>query len=238
MNPKKNLATKTKSKVEKATAKTKGRVKKAVAKIACALASAYVVAGCMHPGEQAAKSETMNVTIRDSVIAVNIGAKKAAANCTSNTVELAETDRTYDVTILSQAQSLESSGSETFGQTQTPTQDIKPNLDLRYNDAAGTAAGAAKSAATTAAKSSGTLKSLAKEALAATTAATAAVKTDASGAPANLKAKITEFFVDREGDMSKARMYYDADGVLTMTDGTTTVECYPDGACRECGDKS
>lgn len=130
---------KTKAKVAKANAKTKNRVKKAVAKAACALALMFVVAGCMHPGEQAAKSETMNVTIKDSVIAVNIGAKKSTANCASNTVELAESERTYDVTILSQAQSLESSGSETFGQTQTPTQDIKPdtNIDVPINKASG-----------------------------------------------------------------------------------------------------
>lgn len=130
---------KIKAKVAKANAKTKDRVKKAVAKAACALALMLAVAGCLHPGEQAAKSETMNVTIRDSVIAVNIGAKKATANCTSNTVELAESDRTYDVTILSQAQSLESSGSETFGQTQTPTQDIKPdtNIEVPVNKSGG-----------------------------------------------------------------------------------------------------
>ena len=44
-----------------------------------------------------------------------------------------------DVTILSQAQSLESSGSETFGQTQTPTQDIKPdtNIEIPINKSGG-----------------------------------------------------------------------------------------------------
>ena len=131
----KTCKNKTKAKVDKANAKTKSRVKKAVAKVVCALVIAVAFAGCMHPGEQAAKSETMNVTIKDSVIAVNVGAKKSTANCASNTVELAESERTYDVTILSQAQSLESSGSETFGQTQTPTFDISPKTDLRYNDA-------------------------------------------------------------------------------------------------------
>lgn len=135
---------KTKAKAAKANAKTKGRVKKAVAKAACALAIAAVFTGCMHPGEQAAKSETMNVTIKDSVIAVNIGAKKSTANCASNTVELAESERTYDVTILSQAQSLESSGSETFGQTQTPTMDIKPDVNVHYNDALKNATDASK----------------------------------------------------------------------------------------------
>lgn len=135
----KTCKNKTKAKVDKANAKTKSRVKKAVAKVVCALVIAVAFAGCMHPGEQAAKSETMNVTIKDSVIAVNVGAKKSTANCASNTVELAESERTYDVTILSQAQSLESSGSETFGQTQTPTQDIKPdtNIDVPINKASG-----------------------------------------------------------------------------------------------------
>lgn len=136
---------KTKAKVDKANAKTKGRVKKAVAKSACVLLLAMCAVGCMHPGEQAAKSETMNVTIKDSVIAVNIGAKKSTANCVSNTVEMAaESERTYDVTILSQAQSLESSGTETFGQTQTPTMDIKPDIDVRYNDALAAASNASK----------------------------------------------------------------------------------------------
>ena len=136
---KKTTKDKVKAKVAKANAKTKDRVKKAVAKAACALALMFAVAGCLHPGEQAAKSETMNVTIKDSVIAVNIGAKKSTANCASNTVELAESEKTYDVTILSQAQSLESSGSETFGQTQTPTQDIKPdtNIDIPVNKSGG-----------------------------------------------------------------------------------------------------
>lgn len=139
MEKNKPVKDKIKAKVEKANAKTKGRVKKAVAKAVCALAIATVIAGCQHPGEQAAKSETMNVTIRDSVIAVNIGAKKSTANCTSNTVELAESERTYDVTILSQAQSLESRGSETFGQTQTPTMDIKPdtNIEVPVNKSGG-----------------------------------------------------------------------------------------------------
>ncbi len=135
---------KTKAKVAKANAKTKGRVKKAVAKAACALAIAVAVAGCLHPGEQAAKSETMNVTIKNSVVAVNIGATKSTANSASNTVELAESERTYDVTILSQAQSLESSGSETFGQTQTPTLDVKPDINVHYNDALKNATDASK----------------------------------------------------------------------------------------------
>lgn len=163
---------KIKAKVAKANAKTKGRVAKAVAKAACALAVAACAAGCMHPGEQAAKAETMNVTIKDSVIAVNIGARKAMANSASNVVELAEeTARTYDVTILSQAQSLDSSGTETFGQTQTPTMDIKPDIDVRYNDALAaastaskgvleslTAAGASKVLAMMADKSTGTVE--------------------------------------------------------------------------------
>ena len=173
---------KTKAKVDKANAKTKGRVKKAVAKSACVLSLAMCAVGCMHPGEQAAKSETMNVTIKDSVIAVNIGAKKSTANCVSNTVEMAaESERTYDVTILSQAQSLESSGTETFGQTQTPTMDIKPDIDVRYNDALAaastaskgvleslTAAGANKVLAMMADKSTGTVEVMKKDGTTAT----------------------------------------------------------------------
>ena len=55
--------------------------------------------------------------------------------------------------------------------------------------------------------------------------------------PDNMKESITSFFTERGGDVSKAKIYYDADGILTMTDGTTTVECAADGQCRECGDK-
>ena len=172
---------KIKAKVAKANAKTKGKVAKAVAK-ACALAVVVCAAGCMHPGEQAAKAETMNVTIKDSVIAVNIGARKSAASSVSNVVELAEESaRTYDVTILSQAQSLDSSGTETFGQTQTPTMDIKPDVDVRYNDALAaastaskgvleslTAAGANKVLAMMADKSTGTVEVERKDGTAAT----------------------------------------------------------------------
>lgn len=140
----KSIKQKTKAKTAKANSKTKNRVRKAVAKTACALALFLAVTGCVHPGEQAAKAETLNVTIRDSVIAVNVGAKKATASCTSNTVELAESEKTYDITILSQAQSLESSGSETFGQTQTPTVSTPVSVDARYNDALAAASSTSK----------------------------------------------------------------------------------------------
>lgn len=62
-------------------------------------------------------------------------------------------------------------------------------------------------------------------------------KADSAKIPANLKSSIIQYFKSRGGDVSKARLYYDAEGVLTMSDGTTTVECAADGACRECGDK-
>ena len=55
--------------------------------------------------------------------------------------------------------------------------------------------------------------------------------------PPELKAKISEYFVSRGGNANAAKIYYDAANVLTMSDGTTTVECTADGACRECGDK-
>ena len=61
--------------------------------------------------------------------------------------------------------------------------------------------------------------------------------TTSAAIPANLKESITKYFADRGGDAAKARLYYDANNVLTMTDGNTTVECAADGQCRECGDK-
>jgi len=67
--------------------------------------------------------------------------------------------------------------------------------------------------------------------------ATAASTTSAAGVPSKLKETIENYFLSRGGDISKARIYYDSNNVLTMTDGTVTVECADDGACRECGDK-
>lgn len=77
-----------------------------------------------------------------------------------------------------------------------------------------------------------------KVATAATSAATSSAAGSVSAAiPDNLKESITRFFTSRGGDTSKAKIYYDTNNVLTMTDGTTTVECAGDGVCRECGDK-
>lgn len=57
------------------------------------------------------------------------------------------------------------------------------------------------------------------------------------GVSSYYKARITAFFLDRGGNVGRSYIYTDRDGILTMTDGIVTVECYPDGDCRECGDK-
>jgi hypothetical protein len=139
--------------------------------------------------------------------------------------------------------SADSAGS-TETQTATPTQttDVKPDVDLHYNDALSAGASVAASGASATKGLSGVLKDAGKELFNGATSQSAETPkatqaTDASNAPSALKAKITEYFVSRGGDTSKAKLYYDVNNVLTMSDGKTTVECEADGQCRECGDK-
>ena len=112
--------------------KTKGGK---VAAIVAAFALAAILTGCTSAqSAQPAKSQTQTNDIRDCVIVI-------AANATvSNGVVNADGGSLPTLEILTQTQSLESTGStDTFGQanTQTPTTDIKPDVDLHYNDAIG-----------------------------------------------------------------------------------------------------
>lgn len=134
---------KAKAKVVKAKAKIARKCKRGVAAIVAALALAFVFTGCTSAqSAQPAKSQTQTNDIRDCVIVI-------ASNATiSNGVVTAEGGTAPSLEILTQTQSLESTGStDTFSQTatQTPTTDIKPKTDLRYNDAIGAGGSAAKS---------------------------------------------------------------------------------------------
>lgn len=99
-------------------------------------ALAAILAGCStSDSAQPAKSQTQNNTFDDCIIVV-------ATKCSvSNRVVRA--DGTKDipaVELFTQTQSLESTGStDTFRPvaTQTPTTDVKPDLDVHYNDAVG-----------------------------------------------------------------------------------------------------
>ena len=135
---------KAKAKVAKANAKIARKVKRGVAAVVAAFALALLSTGCTSAqSSQPAKSQTQNNTFDDCIIVV------ATQASVSNRVIRA--DGTKDipaVELFTMAQSQESTGStDTFGQsaTQTPTTDIKPKTDLRYNDAIGAGGSAAKS---------------------------------------------------------------------------------------------
>jgi hypothetical protein len=135
---------KAKAKVAKANAKIARKVKRGVAAVVAAFTLALLSTGCTSAqSSQPAKSQTQNNTFDDCIIVV------ATQASVSNRVIRA--DGTKDipaVELFTMAQSQESTGStDTFGQsaTQTPTTDIKPKTDLRYNDAIGAGGSAAKS---------------------------------------------------------------------------------------------
>lgn len=109
--------------------------------IAVAVGLAVLIGCSTAKSAQPAKSQTQTNDIRDCVIVI-------AANATiSNGVVSAEGGNAPTLEILTQTQSLESSGTESFAQanTQTPTTDIKPDIDVHYNDAIGAGGSAAKS---------------------------------------------------------------------------------------------
>ena len=124
---------------QKIARKAKGGAKVALALVALAL---LVTTGCTSAqSAQPAKSQTQTNDIRDCVIVI------AANAVVSNGVVSADGGGAPSLEILTQTQSLESTGStDTFGQsaTQTPTTDIKPDVDVHYNDAIGAGGSAAK----------------------------------------------------------------------------------------------
>ena len=140
----------------KGKAKAEAKAAKAKAKIvrkckgAAAIAFAAILsifAGCSTAdSQQPAKSATMNNTFNDCNIIVAAKAKIPVKGATNSVIE-AEGGNLPSVEVLTQTQSLESSGTESFAQanSQSPTTDIKPKTDLRYNDAIGAGGSAAKS---------------------------------------------------------------------------------------------
>lgn len=123
---------------DKAKAKVAAAKRKIARKTkACAVAfilSVLFVGCASSESAQPAKSQTQNNTFDDCVIVI------ATQATVSNRVIRA--DGTTDVPaveLFTMAQSQESSGTESFAQTatQTPTTDVKPDVDLHYNDAVG-----------------------------------------------------------------------------------------------------
>ena len=133
---------------EKATAKiAKAKRKiarkcKGCAAVVVAFGLAFVLAGCSTSNSaQPAKSQTQNNTFDDCIIVV-------ATKCSVSN-RIVRADGTKDipaVELFTMAQSQESSGTESFSPTatQTPTTDVKPDLDVHYNDAMKNATDASK----------------------------------------------------------------------------------------------
>lgn len=124
-----NAKDKTAAKAAKAKTKAKAKVAakcgckkggKACAALVAVLALASVLSGCNTMGSQPAKSQTMNV----SYCTVNVYATPTGITNGVPTAASSFGD------ILCQAQSLESSGTETYSPTASPTQDIKPQTDI------------------------------------------------------------------------------------------------------------
>lgn len=140
-------------KTSKCKDKAKAKTAKADRKIArkckggklAALLAAFALAllcGCAtSDSQQPAKANTMNNTFDDCIIVV------ATHASVSNRIVTAEGTKDIPaVELFTQTQSLESSGTESFAQTatQTPTTDIKPDIDVHYNDALKNATDASK----------------------------------------------------------------------------------------------
>ena len=106
-----------------------------VAAIVAAFALAAILTGCTTADSaQPAKSQTQENRFDGCTFVM------AAKTTISNGVIVAEGDAAPALEMFTLTQSLESTGStDTFGQanTQTPTTDIKPDVDVHYNDAIG-----------------------------------------------------------------------------------------------------
>lgn len=131
MGTAKKAKDKAKAKVaaKKAKVKAKACARAVVAVLAVAVA---VLCGCAtSDSAQPAKSQTQTNTFDDCnfFFAGNLVYSNGYVNATGGNLPTLE--------MLTQTQSLESSGTESFAQTatQTPTTDVKPQTDLRYNDA-------------------------------------------------------------------------------------------------------
>jgi len=132
---------KAKAKVAAAKRKIARKVKASVA-VMVAILGLVLANGCStSESAQPAKSQTQNNSFEDCVIVI------ATQATVSNRVVRA--DGTTDVPaveLFTMAQSQESSGTESFAQTatQTPTTDIKPDIDVKYNDAIAAASATSK----------------------------------------------------------------------------------------------
>ena len=123
----KSVKKKVETKVAKAKVKIASKCKKAAKVVVAALCLSVLFAGCQGTSTP---SRSQNLTIKDCTINVY--------GCGTETNEVAR------VELATQAMSIENSGTETQTATPTQTTDVKPDIDVRYNDAIAGASVASK----------------------------------------------------------------------------------------------
>lgn len=151
-----------KQKVAAKAAKVKGTVARKCGKVCKAMIAVFALAtlfGCAtaeqpisNPSLQAGKSQTQHVTMHQSQVNIFLGVKEATVGPT-NDVKLTGSERAElpDISVLAQAQALESSGTETYSPsntpnnvpTATPTNEVKTPIKLTYGLQADTPSGEA-----------------------------------------------------------------------------------------------
>lgn len=143
-------------KTSKCKDKAKAKTAKVAQKIArkckggklSALLAAFALAflaGCASSeSAQPAKSQTLTADLDGCTII--IAGKVSMPIAGTNQTITAEGEKLPTIELLTQTQSLESSGTESYAQTatQTPTTDVKPDIDVHYNDAIKNATDASK----------------------------------------------------------------------------------------------
>ena len=141
---KKKAKAKVAKKVEAKKAKTKRKAGKRALVAALAFALAFLCGCATSEAMQPAKSMTQNNSFEDCTIIIASRARLPIAG--TNAVIAAEGGELPTLELFTQTQSLESSGTESFAPTatQTPTTDVKPDLDVHYNDAISAASATSK----------------------------------------------------------------------------------------------
>lgn len=123
----KSVKKKVETKVAKAKVKIASKCKKAAKAVVAALCLSVLFAGCQGT---TTPSRSQSLTIKDCTINVY--------GCGTETNEVAR------VELATQAMSIENSGTETQTATPTQTTDVKPDIDVKYNDAIAGASVASK----------------------------------------------------------------------------------------------
>lgn len=128
---------KAKAKTDKAKDKVARKCKGKCVALFAAFALAFLAGCASSESAQPAKSPTLTADLDGCTII--IAGKVSMPIAGTNQTITAEGEKLPTIELLTQTQSLESSGTESYAQTATQptTTDVKPDVDLHYNDAVG-----------------------------------------------------------------------------------------------------